>query len=73
MAVAGSAIPSMQVRINRGKLEVLGSQLMQPAAVQTDMVLAAEALRRWPTKSIRIDAKRFRDLQAYLKNSGDVE
>lgn len=74
MAVAGGGIPSFQVRIKDGKLITIGQQVNIPAGhVQKDMVLAAEALRRYPTKSIRIDALRFRDLQDYLRNSGHIE
>jgi len=73
MAVAGSAMPAMKVRINQNKLEIVGSQLMQPAAVETDMAMAADALRLNPALSIRIDAKRYLDLQAYLRNSGDIK
>ena len=74
MAIAGGGIPSMQVRIWNGRLDAVGMTVNVPEnKVQCDMVMAAEALRRWPTKSIRIDAKRFRDLQSYLKNSGHIE
>ena len=74
MAIAGGGIPSMQVRIWKKQLEAIGMTVNVPEnKVQCDMVMAAEALRRWPEKSIRIDAKRYRDLQAYLKNSGHIE
>jgi hypothetical protein len=74
MAIAGGGIPSFQVRIRDGELVTLGQQVNIPAGhVQCDMVLAAETLRRNPTKSIRIDALRFRDLRDYLRNSGHVE
>ena len=73
MAIAGSAIPAYQVRINGGNLAILDSTLMPVSVVQRDMVLAAEALRRHPGKMIRIDAKRYLDLQDYLRNSGHVE
>ena len=74
MAIAGGGIPSFQVQIRDGKLIALGQQVNIPAGhVQTDMVLAAEALRRNPSAIIRIDALRYRDLQAYLRNSGHIE
>ena len=74
MSIAGGGMPSMQVRINRGQLDAIGSTVNAPeSVVQCDMVMAAEALRRQPDKMIRIDAKRFRDLQDYLRNSGHVK
>ena len=74
MAIAGGGMPSMQVRIDRGKLDAIGSTVNVPASVvQCDMVLAAEALRRQPDKMIRIDAKRFVDLQDYLRNTGHIK
>ena len=74
MAIAGGGIPSMQVHINRGSLEPVGMTVNVPAGhVQTDMVLAAEALRSNPGRIIRIDAKRFCDLRDYLRNSGHVQ
>ena len=74
MAIAGGGIPSIQVRIERGRLDACGTTVNVPkSVVQCDMVLAAEALRRQPDKMIRIDAKRYRDLLAYLRNSGHVK
>ena len=74
MAIAGGGIPSMLVRIRDGKLIVVSGTVNVPAyIVQQDMVLSAEALRRDPTKILRIDALRFRDLKDYLRNSGHVE
>lgn len=74
MAIAGGGMPSMQVRIHRGHLEAVGMTVNVPESkVQTDMVMAAEAIRHNPGISIRIDAKRFVDLQHYLRNSGHVE
>jgi tRNA(Ser,Leu) C12 N-acetylase TAN1 len=75
MAIAGGGIPSFRVKINyAGKLEPLGATVNVPAGqVQRDMVLAAAALRMHPDKAIRIEAMRYNDLIAYLRNSGDVE
>ena len=75
MAIAGGGIPSFWVHINyRRHLEPIGMTTNVPEnKVQRDMVLAAETLRRNPDRAIRIDAQRYADLQAYLRNSGHIE
>ena len=74
MAIAGGGIPSMLVRIRDGKLIVVSGTTNVPSyVVQCDMVLAAEALRADSTKTLRIDALRFRNLQDYLRNSGHIK
>ena len=74
MAVAGGGIPSFQVNINHRSLQIHGSQVNKPEmVVETDMSVAAEALRNNPGRMITIDAKRFSDLRHYLVKSGHID
>ena len=66
-------LQSMLVHIHNLRLEVGPAGRVPGVPVQCDMAMAADALRRNPTKMIRIDALRYSDLLAYLRNSGDVE
>ena len=73
MAIAGGGIPARLVCIRNGRLEAGGQVNVPKFIVECDMAMAADALRRNPDRMIRIDALRYNDLLAYLRNSGDVE